>query len=114
MLGIEDVLKPLINECYRSALQNDPTLQGEIRVEFVLIGEPGIGAVIEASKIADDSTVNNTELRECISESAYALDSAPASMNGTTVNIPFVLIPERGAVTPKELGRRNSVNGVPI
>jgi hypothetical protein len=55
-----------LRECYAPALKKDPTLKGEMDVQFTVSGETG--KVIAA--IVRQSTINNKPLESCVKEKA--------------------------------------------
>jgi hypothetical protein len=85
---------PLVKECYENALRDQPELHGRIVVEFTISGEPGLGAVIEDSKILEESSITDASLRECVQESMYALEMrAPERGGRVVVRYPYILEP---------------------
>lgn len=114
---LDRALGSLVNECYQEALVRDPTLEGTITIDFKVIGEPDVGGAIETSEIDPRYTTitGHEDFADCVRESVFALTlPAPPSGGTITVNVPYVLIPTRGAVKPRDLGERPTVNGVPL
>jgi len=74
-------LKPLLSECYEEGLERDPKLAGSVVLDFTLEGEPEVGGVVGNSTIiAEESTLGDPTVRECIQQTMYALElDAPAS-----------------------------------
>jgi len=86
---IKDIV-PLVKECYENALEEKPDLEGRIFVEFAIGGEPDVGAVVEDSKILDNSTITDASLLECVRETMYALELEPPERGGRVVVVyPF-------------------------
>lgn len=89
--GVRD-MKDLLAECYESALRDEPALQGRLVVEFTLVGEPGVGAVVEDSSIDPESELGaNASLSECVRETLMTLElPAPPQGGKVRVRYPFV------------------------
>lgn len=87
--SVRDIL-PLLVECYENALERSPELAGKVVVDFTIEGEPDVGGVIGASEIAEGTTIEDDELRECISETMYAIEIDPPTGGGSIrVTYPF-------------------------
>ncbi len=85
-----DALRPLFGECYDLALEEDPTLSGQMVVNFLIGGEPEVGGVVEDVAIAAESDVMTPTLDECISETIYTLElEAPEQGGQVRVTYPF-------------------------
>jgi hypothetical protein len=86
-------LVPLIAECYELALADDPTLSGRLVVEFGITGEPGVGGIVDESRIdAEASDLSHPVLNECVRETLYTAElDAPEGGGRVTVRYPFVL-----------------------
>ncbi len=86
---------PLLTECYSEGLTRDPTLAGNVAVDFTIEGEPGVGGVIGNSTIdPTQSTLPDPAVRECIQETMYALEIDPPKNGGTVqVHYPFTFAP---------------------
>lgn len=85
-------LIPLLKECYETALRTQPTLAGKLVVDFTIVGEPELGALVTDSRInAADSTIADADMRECVQETMYSA-KFPAPLDGgeVRVNYPFV------------------------
>jgi hypothetical protein len=91
---VHDIV-PLVAECYQQALERDPRIEGTVNVRFTIGGEPGVGGVIEASEIvADGTTIADAELRQCVTETMYAIElEAPHEGGTVTVVYPFAFRP---------------------
>jgi hypothetical protein len=91
-------LQPMLRDCYQLALHEDPTLEGKLVVEFVIGGEPGVGGIVEQSRILDESTVRHPVLDECVGETLYMAEfEAPPAGGQVTVRYPFRLAPSADA-----------------
>jgi hypothetical protein len=87
-------LRPLIAECYDRALEEQSDLEGSLVVEFTLEGEPGVGGVVEGTRIADTSTLTHPSLDECVRETMYTLRlPAPGGSGSVHVRYPFRFSP---------------------
>lgn len=84
-------LKPILAECYDLALADDPKLpEGKLVVEFTVIGDQDLGAVIESAMIAADSELRHPILHECVRETMYSLELPPPDRLGELlVRYPF-------------------------
>lgn len=84
-------LVPLIKDCYEKQLVDDPHLGGTLMVEFTIGGEPDVGGVIEDSAInAENSTIANPSMIECVRETVLALEFDPPAQGGkVVVHYPF-------------------------
>jgi hypothetical protein len=96
--AITEQLLPVAIECYESALADDPTLAGRLVAEFTIIGVEGVGGVVEEAEIqADESTLDNEFVRECMRESLMAVTFEPPTDGGRVeVTYPFVFAPSAG------------------
>jgi len=92
--SVRDLI-PLLVECYEEGLERDPKLAGSVVVRFTIEGEPAVGGVIGESSInAEESTLPDPAVRECIQETMFAIEiEPPADGETVTVNYPFVFRP---------------------
>jgi RNA polymerase sigma-70 factor (ECF subfamily) len=75
----------LFGQCYDLGRAEDPALAGTIMVRFTLVGEPGVGGVLESVEIVDQNTaITQQTFRDCITEQLYALELDPPP-DGVTV-----------------------------
>jgi hypothetical protein len=88
-------LLPLLGECYTNALQRDPKLAGKMVVNFSIVGDPSVGGLVGDSKIdAENSTIADAEMRQCVQETMYAARFVPPKDSGEVqVTYPFVFLP---------------------
>lgn len=76
-------LAPLLHECYAAALAANPDLTGTLSISYVIDGEPGVGSVIEDSRVdAERSTITEPGMIECVRETMYALEVMPTPEGG--------------------------------
>ncbi len=75
-------LMPLADECIAMATERDPALRGMLALEFEVLADAELGAVIEAVTPAVDSTVTQPELLECMRESSLSLSFPPPPSGG--------------------------------
>ncbi len=93
--AIRDQLVPVIQECYQSALEDEPELGGKLVVQFTIVGAEDIGAIVEDPQIDEESTLDNQFVSECMRESVMGVTFEPPEDGGSiTVNYPFVFAPE--------------------
>lgn len=87
-------LVPLLAECYELAAREQPGLEGRLVVEFAIAGEPGVGGIVEESRIDDASTLRHPTLDECVRETMYTVElHAPEGGGRVTVRYPFTFSP---------------------
>ena len=84
-------LLPVFRECYDLSLARNPDLEGRIAVDFTIVGEPDVGGLVESSEYnAQESTIVEPHLVECVRESVYTLEFPPPQDGGTiTVTYPL-------------------------
>jgi hypothetical protein len=93
---IQEDLVPVAIECYESALADEPELAGTLVMSFAIIGDPEVGGVVdEATIAADQSTLDNEFVRECIRESMMAVSfEAPPDGGRVLVTYPIRFAPD--------------------
>ncbi len=75
----------LLGQCYDLGLAEDANLAGTIKVRFTLVGEPGVGGLLESVEIVDaDTTITQQTIRDCLTQQLYALELDPPP-DGVTV-----------------------------
>jgi hypothetical protein len=78
-------LNSLLGQCYDLGRAEDPELSGTIEVQFRLVGEPGVGGLLESVEIVDkDTSILQQTFRDCITQQLYALELDPPP-EGVTV-----------------------------
>jgi hypothetical protein len=78
-------LNDLLGQCYDLGLAEDPDLTGTVTIEFTLVGEPGVGGLLERVEIVDkDTTITQQTIRDCLTQQFYALELDPPP-DGVTV-----------------------------
>ena len=89
-------LLPMIVDCYKDALDTQPTLAGTLVVNFTIEGEPGIGGLVTESTIdAEDSEIKDPAMGQCVQETMFALEIDPPSSGGVVkVTYPFRFEPK--------------------
>lgn len=83
--AITEQLLPIVRECYDSALEDDPKLEGKLEVEFTIIGAEDIGSVVEDATIVETSTLDSEFVRECVRESLMTVTFEPPPDGGRLV-----------------------------
>lgn len=88
-------LLPLLKECYENTLRGHGGVRGKLVVDFTIVGEPDLGALVSESAINDAaSTITDADLRECVRETMYAARfPAPTSGGEVHVSYPFAFSP---------------------
>jgi RNA polymerase sigma factor (sigma-70 family) len=103
---------PLLRECYESARTRRPELAGTLVLEFAIIGDEELGSLVEEARILDEesSLLPDEELRDCVTETLYALEIEPPPGGGRLVyKAPFAftaLESDAVAPTPRSAGSR--------
>jgi RNA polymerase sigma-70 factor (ECF subfamily) len=78
-------INTLFGQCYDLGRAEDPAFAGTVTVRFTLVGEPGVGGVLENVEIVDkDTSITQQTFRDCITEQLYALELDPPP-DGVTV-----------------------------
>jgi len=78
-------LNTLLAECYDLARATEPELAGKLGVQFSISAEPEVGGLVDEVQLMDDySTIESASMRECVTESMYALELDPPP-EGVTV-----------------------------
>lgn len=88
-------LLPLLKECYENTHRSHGGARGKLVVDFTIVGEPDLGALVSESAINDaGSTLTDADLRECVRETMYAARfPAPTSGGEVHVSYPFAFSP---------------------
>jgi hypothetical protein len=73
--------------CYEVALKHDPTIAGKVKVTFVI----GANGDVVSAKVNDDSTVKDTQLRDCLVSHIKRM-KFPSGEGITQVSYPFVFL----------------------
>lgn len=91
---IQDDLLPIAQECYESALEDDPKLAGKLVMTFSIVGDEEVGGVVDEAELDPSSDIRNPALNECMRESMLSLAFAPPEDGGTVqVTYPFEFAP---------------------
>lgn len=91
-------LSQLVRECYEMALEQRPRAEGRLVVQFTIMSEPDVGAVVADSRIDPERSTpglaTDPILAECVRETMYAADFAAAAAPGQVqVSYPFEFRP---------------------
>ena len=71
-------LNTLLGECYDLGRAEAPGLDGTVVLRFTIAGEPNVGGLLERVEIVDENTtIKQQTLRDCMTESLYALELDP-------------------------------------
>lgn len=79
---------PLADECVTAAQERRPGLEGMFAIEFDVLADPDVGAVVDTIEIPTDAALAadgqpwDPELVECMRESAYSLSFPPPPKGG--------------------------------
>ena len=81
---------PEVKNCYTESLKDDPDLAGKLTLEFTIMGDPDLGAIIEKSDILENSMNSSDKFNSCVLDSLYELKlEAPESGGKIRVKYPF-------------------------
>ncbi|HLT38258.1 MAG TPA: AgmX/PglI C-terminal domain-containing protein [Enhygromyxa sp.] len=94
--AVREQLVPVAVDCYNTVLtKQDEKAGGKLVLEFTIIGVEEVGGVVEEAEIAEESTLDNEFLRECLRESLMAVTFDPPPDGGrVTVTYPLTFEPE--------------------
>jgi hypothetical protein len=82
---------PVAQKCYADALATNPKLGGEIDLWFVIVGDTGIGGIVESVDVLNKSTLRDPDVIECLRESFLGVTFPPPKGGGAvTVEYPIV------------------------
>ena len=74
---------PLSDECIADALARAPELRGQLAINFELVVDEDLGAVIEHADIGPNNEVHDPELQECVRESLLSMLLSPGAADGS-------------------------------
>ena len=83
---------PLVGECYDHAHERNPRLGGILALSIKLASAEGVGGIIESVEPAPGNQVRDTELIECVRQSAFSVEfpeSATSGRKDVELTIPF-------------------------
>ncbi len=95
----EDFL-PMAVGCYNQLLERRPGVRGRVRLNFTIVGEPGVGGVVEGTALdrgdgGDAGALGDPTFATCLVESMGTLAFRPPPGRGTiSVRYPFSFAPE--------------------
>jgi RNA polymerase sigma-70 factor (ECF subfamily) len=86
---------PFLHQCYEAALQRQPALGGNLVLAFSIVGDPSVGGVVEEADFAEESDIQDEEMRTCVRESLMTLtfDKPPTGGGYVTVKYPIAFAP---------------------
>lgn len=88
---IKEDLLPIAQECYESALEEQPKLGGKLVMQFSIVGDQSVGGVVDQADVDPTSEISHPDLLECMKESMLSLSFPPPEGGGTvSVTYPFV------------------------
>lgn len=75
----------MLGQCYDLGLAEEANLAGNVTIRFTVIGEPGVGALLERVEIVEaNTTITQQTIRDCLTQQLYALELDPPP-DGVTV-----------------------------
>ncbi len=82
-------MKPGVKTCYETLLKSFPDADGTIKLKFAIVNADGVGRV-DLEKVAEDSSLYDKELNECLIEQLRNLEfPAPEGDSEVNVTYPF-------------------------
>ncbi len=88
-------LNSMLGQCYDLGRAEDPKLEGNVTLRFTLVGEPGVGGLLERVEIVDaETTISQQTIRDCFLQQLYSLELDPPP-DGVTVDRQVTLDLER-------------------
>lgn len=91
---IREDFYPMAMACYETALAVEPALSGKVVVDFMIVGDPKVGGIVDQAKINERTTIADTKMTDCLRESMLSMVFAPPDNNGwVTVTYPFEFAP---------------------
>lgn len=87
---VREDLIPLAQECYGMALEDDEKLAGALIFHFRIVGEPGVGGIVEDAQLTPESTITHPDMVECMRESMMSMTFDPPE-NGGAVEVTYPL-----------------------
>jgi hypothetical protein len=87
---------PLLHQCYEDTLRRHPTLGGRLVLTFSIVGDPAVGGIVEDADFAEESSIQDDEMRTCVRESLMTLtfDKPPTGGGYVTVKYPIEFAPD--------------------
>jgi hypothetical protein len=86
---------PMARGCYEDATKRHPGLEGQIVLRFAIVGDNGIGGIVESADVMDRSTIRDQDMIECMRESMLSMTFPPPQQGGfVTVEYPILFGPE--------------------
>lgn len=84
---MQEQFKPLASECYEQLRESSPFAEGNVSLQFSIMGDPAVGGVVVDVGFGAATTLNETEFATCIRESMYAavFDAPPKGSKTVTV-----------------------------
>lgn len=88
-------LLPFLLDCYKTALDTQPTLAGSVIVNFTIEGTPETGGLVtEAAVDETSSDIKDPVFAECMRETMFTLEIDPPTDGGKVeVTYPFMFTP---------------------
>ncbi|MBW1809307.1 MAG: AgmX/PglI C-terminal domain-containing protein [Deltaproteobacteria bacterium] len=96
-------IRPLLKECYKHALDENPDLAGIAKIQFTIITDEEYGGLIETSQVLDEGPIAaNESLNECLQETLYALMFDPPE-GGGRIRVTYPLVFSSSTSPPSEV-----------
>ena len=102
---IRSDFKPMASKCYEELLARAPDAGGRAVMEFTIVADEKLGAVVEDAALGDAGTLTDPRFATCLRESlGTVVFEAPAKGGKTTVRYPLIFSPgpdEDAAAKPR-------------
>lgn len=86
---------PLARGCYDDLLKRHPKIQGKVALHFTIVGDEGVGGIVEEASVGDESTLRDDEFDTCMTESMLSMSFPPPKGGGVvTVIYPIAFSPD--------------------
>jgi len=99
--------KPMAIKCYEELLAREPDAGGRAVMEFTIVADEKLGALVEDSALGDGGTLTDPRFSTCLRESmSGVVFEAPPKGGKTTVRYPLIFSPgDDDAAAPSRSSR---------
>lgn len=89
---MEDIV-PVAQECYQQELEDDPEMEGKVKLEFTVLADQEIGGVVEDASVMDDgTTIESEDLRECLAQATMAIELDPPERGSGRMTVQYAIV----------------------
>jgi hypothetical protein len=92
---MQEQFVPMAGSCYETLLEQAPAAQGNVELDFSILGDPSVGGVVIDVTVTADGKLESEVFTTCLRESMYAVvfDAPPDGRSTVTVKQSFALTP---------------------